>query len=188
MAQPGPLPARRMKGGGRVVLWLAQGLGAGRLRPAPGTWGSLVGVAWTLALLVPGSPAWYGLGALAGVALAIPACGFAEAELGEQDPPSVVLDEVVAMPLAFGGTVALWAWSGAGVPGLSTWQAWCLHLALAFGLFRVLDIWKPWPIRRVQRLPGGWGVVLDDVAAGVGAGLLLLLGTQGAFLLRLVAG
>jgi len=177
-----------MKGGGRVVLWLAQGLGAGRLRPAPGTWGSLVGVAWTLALLVPGSPAWYGLGALAGVALAIPACGFAEAELGEQDPPSVVLDEVVAMPLAFGGTVALWAWSGAGVPGLSTWQAWWLHLALAFGLFRVLDIWKPWPIRRVQRLPGGWGVVLDDVAAGVGAGLLLLLGTQGAFLLRLVAG
>jgi phosphatidylglycerophosphatase A len=52
----------------------------------------------------------------------------------------------------------------------------------------MLDIWKPWPIRLLQRLPGGWGVVLDDVAAGMGAGLLLLLGTQGAFLLRLVAG
>lgn len=177
-----------MRRGGWVVLWLAQGLGAGRLRPAPGTWGSLVGVAWTLALLVPGSPMIYGLGALLGVALAIPACGFAEMELGQQDPPSVVLDEVVAMPLAFGGHVALWAWSGAGVPGVSTWQAWILHVLAAFGLFRLLDIWKPWPIGLLQRLPGGWGVVLDDVAAGVGAGLLLLLGTQAAFLLRLVAG
>lgn len=177
-----------MRRGGWVVLWLALGLGAGRLRPAPGTWGSMVGVGWTLALLVPGSPVIYGLGALLGVALAIPACGFAETELGQQDPPSVVLDEVVAMPLAFGGHVALWAWSGAGVPGVSTWQAWSLHVLAAFGLFRLLDIWKPWPIRLLQRLPGGWGVVLDDVAAGVGAGLLLLLGTQGAFLLRLVAG
>lgn len=177
-----------MSGRRSIVLWLAQGMGAGWLRPGPGTWGSMVGVAWTLALLMPGSPAWYAAGTILGIGLAIPACTWAEKELGRHDPPSVVLDEVVAMPVAFGGPVALWAWSGAGVPGWETWRGWWPQMALAFVLFRVLDITKPWPIRALQRLPRGWGVVMDDVAAGVGTALLLGMGTQAAFVIRLAAG
>lgn len=188
MAQPGAVSAGRMRWRGSRVLWLAQGMGAGRLRPGPGTWGSVVGVAWTLALLLPGSPAWYVAGTLLGIGLAIPACSVAERELGAHDPPSVVLDEVVAMPLAFGGHVAMWAWSGAGVPSWGTWRAWWPQLVIAFVLFRVLDIAKPWPIRSLQRLPRGWGVVLDDVAAGMGAGFILFLGGHLAFFVRLAAG
>ncbi len=177
-----------MTRGESMVLWLAQGLGTGRLRPAPGTWGSLLGVAWTLLLLLPGDPVLFCVGAVTAIALAIPACTEAERILALHDPPSVVLDEVVAMPLAFGGYVVVWAGSGAGLPSWATWRAWWPFLAAAFVLFRVLDIAKPWPIRALQALPRGWGVVMDDVVAGLGAGLLLLLGTWAAFVLRLATG
>lgn len=170
------------------LLWLAQGMGAGRLRTAPGTWGSVVGVGWTFLLLWPGSPWGYVLGTLVGVLVAIPACTEAERILGEQDPPSVVLDEVVAMPVAFGGHAVLWVVSGAGVPSWATVRGWWPYLVAAFVLFRVLDILKPWPIRGLQRLPGGWGVVVDDLAAGLGAALLLLLGTWAHFVIRLAMG
>ena len=50
-----------------------------------------------------------------------------------------------------------------------------LHLCLAFVLFRIFDIWKPFPLDRFQKFPGGWGVVADDVGAGIYAGLILFL-------------
>lgn len=177
-----------MKPGEAARLWIAQGLGAGRLRPAPGTWGSLVGVAWVLVLVSTGNPWAYWLGTVAAAAVAIPWCTEAERLLGEQDPPSVVLDEVVAMPLAFGGHVVLWTLSGAGVPSWATLRGWWPYLAAAFVLFRILDIAKPWPIRPLQGLPGGWGIVLDDIAAGILAGALLLAGTWAVFVGRLALG
>ena len=177
-----------MKRGEAVVVCLAQGLGIGRMRPAPGTWGSLLGVAWTAALLSTGSPWAYGLGAMAGVMVAIPVCTAAERLLEAHDPPSVVIDEVVAMPVAFGGHVILWMASGAGLPSWAMIPAWWPYLAAAFVLFRILDIAKPWPIRALQRLPGGHGVVLDDVAAALMAAALLHAGTWGWFVVRLAMG
>lgn len=177
-----------MKPGEAVVLWLAQGLGTGRIRLAPGTWGSLLGVAWTAALLSTGSPWAYGLGAMAGVMVAIPASTTAERLLDAHDPPSVVIDEVVAMPVAFGGHVIHWVVSGAGLPSWATFRAWWPYLAAAFVLFRILDIAKPWPVRTLQGLPGGVGVVVDDIAAALMAAALLHVGTWGWFVVRLAMG
>ena len=87
------------------VVWFAQGFGIGRLKPAPGTWGTLLGLAWFAALVVIGSlPAF-----LAGILISVPvcawACGEAEMALGEKDPGSVVMDEIIAVPLCFSAWV-----------------------------------------------------------------------------------
>lgn len=87
--------------------------------------------------------------------------------LGQTDPPSVVLDEIVAMPFCFAGWLAIRGW-----PESSPFQAlftnsgpwWSLGI---FAAFRFFDILKPWPIRQSQALPGGWGVTLDDLLAAV---------------------
>lgn len=151
----------------RYVVWLAEGFGIGRIRFAPGTFGSLAGFVW-FALLLAG-PAWlFFLGAPAVALLAVWICGWAESLLGRPDPPSVVLDEIVAVPLCF----CFWAaneWVKAGsLPHAGQFFAtnWLIALAV-FAAFRLFDIWKPWPIRQSQRLPGGWGVVVDDVLAAV---------------------
>lgn len=173
---------------GGFILWLAQGFGSGRLRPAPGTWGSGVGVLWTLALLVPGTPWVYGWGSLVAIGLAIPVCTVAGRQLGDPDPGSVVLDEIVALPLAFAGYAGLWWWQAGELPSPAKLRQWWPALLAAFVLFRLFDIWKPWPIRALQRLPGGWGVVLDDVAAGLVAAGCLWGATWGMFWYRLARG
>ena len=177
-----------MSRGETWIVWLAQGMGAGRLRPAPGTWGSLVGLAWTLILVSTANPWAYALGTLAAIVAAIPACTIAERALGVHDPSSVVIDEWVSMPLAFGGHAAMWVASGAGLPTFATFRGWWPHLVVAFVLFRILDIAKPWPIRALQRLPGGLGIVLDDVGAGMVAAAMHLLGTWAMFAVRLALG
>jgi phosphatidylglycerophosphatase A len=78
------------------------------------------------------------------------------AELGEHDPPRIVIDE------AFGQFLALFL-----VP-----VGW-LPLILAFVFFRFFDIIKPYPIRRLEKLPGAWGIMADDAGAGVAAGALV---------------
>ena len=171
----------------RFCLWLAQGFGSGRLRPGPGTWGSLIGVLLTLLLLLPGHPAAYlGINALL-VVLAIPVCSRAERVLGQTDPGSVVLDEIVAVPIAFSGYALHW-WLAGASPGLGQVRHWWPAMVVAFVLFRVFDIWKPWPIRRLQSFHGGLGIVIDDVAAALLSALLLGLGTSAAFYLRLALG
>jgi phosphatidylglycerophosphatase A len=172
----------------RLIVWIAVGFGSGWFRPGPGTWGSLVGVAWTLALLCTGNPWIYGVAALAFLLAAVPVCTAAERLLGRHDPSEVVLDEIVAVPLAFGGYASLWIMGGAGLPPLAAWSSWWPAMVAAFLLFRLFDIWKPWPIRRIQALPGGWGIVLDDAAAGILAGLLTAAGTWVLFLVRLAKG
>src|SRR5262245_16949886 len=84
-----------------VTLMLAQGFGAGRIPLAPGTFGSLLGLLWFFILLT-GNNFWLFLaGLFIGVALAIPICGAAERVLQQHDPPSVVLDEIAAVPICF---------------------------------------------------------------------------------------
>lgn len=172
----------------RLVLWVAEGFGTGRLRPAPGTWGSVAGVAWTLLLLAIPDPRIYLAGIAVSIPVAVAAATAAERILGRHDPPSVVVDEIVAVPVAFGGYAVHWALGTGRMPALQDRHLWWPFLVGAFVLFRILDIWKPWPIRRLQSLPRGTGVVADDLAAGLGAALLLWGATHAVFYYRLVRG
>jgi phosphatidylglycerophosphatase A len=128
--------------------------GVGRIKPGPGTWGSLAAVIlWTLASLqIPvASRTWATIIAAAVVTLiGIPAATQVVRASGVKDPQFVVIDEVA------GQLVAL-----IGVP-----LGWKSFLA-GFILFRVFDIWKPFPIRRLERLPEGTGIVVDDLGAGL---------------------
>lgn len=162
----------------QLVLALAQGFGLGRIPVAPGTFGTLLGFPWTFLLLATGSLFLFLLGTLLGIAGAIWVCGEAELILGRKDDPSIVLDEIVAVPVAFFGWFLVWHqaagfWPGPGVMVLNF--NWIFSLGV-FALFRFFDIAKPWPIGRTQDLWGGLGVVADDVAAGLAAGIVCFLG------------
>lgn len=156
----------------RLVRWLAEGFGTGRAPILPGTAGTLLGLPWTAALLATGSVWAFALGTLAGLGVSVWAAGVAERELGRHDPPSVVIDEITALPLAFFGLVLDDALRHGANPGCGMFLArhgWWTPL-LVFVLFRVFDIWKPWPAGASQRLRGGWGVTADDVIAAIYAG------------------
>jgi phosphatidylglycerophosphatase A len=170
----------------RSLLLVAQGLGLGRLHPGPGTWGSLGGILLTTGLLLVPDPSFYIAAVLILVAAAVPICSAAERALGETDPGSVVLDEIVAVPIAFSGYAAHW-WVVGATPRIEGISQWWPALLAAFVLFRIFDIWKPWPIRRLQDFHGGFGIVLDDVAAAILSAVLLALGTTVLFYTRLVA-
>lgn len=121
--------------------------GIGRARFASGTFGSLA--ALPFAYLAAQRPLW-GLAAVALLApLAIRAAGATAREEGREDPGVVVVDEFLGQILA-----SLWA--GSTPQGL----------ALSFLAFRFFDILKPPPLREAERLPGGWGIVADDLLAG----------------------
>lgn len=129
---------------------------------APGTWGSLIGLVWTLLLFLSLSPAAYLLFWLLTAYLGVAFCGEAEKRMYRHDPPEVVLDEMLAMPICFFG---LYPWMAPG------WSL--VILAVGFGLFRFFDIVKPLGIRRLQKLEGGLGVMLDDIAAAMATCLVL---------------
>jgi phosphatidylglycerophosphatase A len=136
-------------------------VGAATLGPvghwrAPGTWGSVAGLLWYTVVCAPAGPVFSVVASVLFAYGAIAVCGEAEFRLGKIDPPEVVLDEFVSMPLVLLGLGDI----------LATPEAWVAYL-LAFGLFRFFDILKPAGIGRIQRLQGGAGVVLDDVAAAV---------------------
>jgi phosphatidylglycerophosphatase A len=156
----------------RFAWWLATGFGSGYLRPAPGTWGTLAGLlAWLVlgAGLTACAPAAL-RGALLIAPLGLTAVGIGAAsavvqETGCKDPSFIVVDEwagiwIALTPLLFTAPVQPHPW-------------WGLRLLAPFLLFRLFDIWKPGPVDAAQRLPGGWGVVLDDVLAGLLAALLV---------------
>ena len=132
----------------------------GRRLPAPGTWGSLAGLAYFV--LVFRHSRWEVIFAWTVLLsyFAVAFCGDAARRIGRTDPGEVILDEFVVMPLVFLG------WR-AGYPG--SWPEWVTLLA-GFGLFRFYDILKPLGIARLQRWPGGWGIVVDDFAAALAAG------------------
>jgi phosphatidylglycerophosphatase A len=147
----------------RWAWWTATFFGAGRLKPGPGTWGALAATAiWYFALhavnLTGGATtAWTLAGVAVVVALGIPAATVVERQSGRTDPGFVVIDEVAGQWLTLAAAPV--------DPG---------HALLGLVLFRLFDITKPWPARSLERLPGGTGIMLDDVAAGV-YGLLVML-------------
>lgn len=160
-----------------MILFFAQGFGVGRIPFAPGTFGSLVGLLWFAALLTTKRYELYLLGALCGIGLSVWLCGSAERILKQKDPSSVVLDEIIALPFCFLPWVTR-QWLARNT--LPTFETFLTGQALAatigiFILFRVFDIWKPWPVRQSQRLPGGWGVTMDDLLAAIYVALLSLL-------------
>lgn len=145
-------------------------LGVGLVRPAPGTWGSLVALPWAWALHVAG-----GLPALVAATAVLFAAGWwATAKLtasgGDPDPAEVVVDEVVGqwialLPLSYA------AWS-MQISILAMWPGWIA----AFVFFRLFDITKPGPVGWADRMHTPLGVMLDDVIAGLMAacGVLVL--------------
>ena len=152
-----------------LSLWVAQGFGIGWIPFAPGTFGSILGLVWFAVLVASGNFWAYLAGAIEGIAFSIWLCDDAEKILGETDPGSVVLDEIIAIPFCFLPWMAIEWWRHHALPDVPyffTGQALWMTLGILV-LFRVFDIWKPWPIRQVQRLPGGWGVTVDDLLAAV---------------------
>lgn len=155
----------------RWAWWIATGLGSGRLRPAPGTWGSLAGLgAWVLfttgAAALPLPPAvaeglfLLALGLLTWVS--VRASDLVVRETGTEDPGYIVADEWVGM------WITLWPlrWELTRLCAAGHWhRVWIL--GVPFLVFRVLDIWKPWPVHQIQDLPGGQGIVADDLVAGL---------------------
>jgi len=137
---------------------LGTGFGAGWLPIAPGTWGSGLGLvfllpfwAWTGMALLP----WLLVATIVVLLVGVRAAANVYGEWGE-DPRQFVLDEIVGVWIAM---------LGFGVD--------FRHLLAAFLLFRFFDIAKPLGIRRLERLENGWGVMLDDVAAGIAANAVL---------------
>jgi phosphatidylglycerophosphatase A len=145
---------------GKLIKILATGFGAGLSPVAPGTAGTLVGV---LVCLISYPLPWILRLAfvLAIAAASIYVSHQAEAIYGKKDDQRIVIDEIAGFQVAM---------LPVAVTGL--------HLLFAFVLFRMFDIWKPFPVNRLQNLKGGWGVVADDLGAGAYAGLILLLLTS----------
>ena len=137
----------------KFVLFIASGFGLGLIAPfAPGTFGSLPGVA--LAYAVSVLPLFLQLPACLGFTLlAIPFCGAAERMLGIKDDGRITADEWMLFPIA---TI--------GMPLFDLpWQA----MLVFFAIVRFVDIVKPSPCRGLQSIPGGRGIVIDDFAANI---------------------
>ncbi|MGI9013100.1 MAG: phosphatidylglycerophosphatase A family protein [Phycisphaerales bacterium] len=155
------------KGQLRVQTLLLTVFGLGFMRPAPGTWGSLPPciIAFAIISLVPTDATWLLTAAMILLALAagvvcIALGHAAEVRFGSKDPSQVVADEVAGQSLVF---LAL-PWYG---PDDLIGNG--IICAVALLSFRFFDITKLWPAHQLQRYPAGWGILLDDLAAGVWA-------------------
>jgi phosphatidylglycerophosphatase A len=157
-----------------MKLWIAQGFGIGRIPFAPGTFGSILGLAWLASLLLFKSWTVFILGNIAGVAMSVWLSGEAERILGAHDPGSVVLDEIVAIPLCFAGWLAIAGLRQHSFPGPDYFCAHWLSIIGVFTLFRFFDVAKPWPVRQSQVLPGGWGITIDDVLAALYVNIVVI--------------
>jgi phosphatidylglycerophosphatase A len=140
---------------GKRTLWawlIGTFFGAGLLKPGPGTYGSVAAVLLWLAAGHFGhaSALNTAIAAIFATLIGIPAASIVARESGREDPGHVVIDEVAGQLIA-----------------LIAMPCDAKHAAIALLLFRLFDIWKPPPIRHLERLPGGTGIVLDDVAAGL---------------------
>lgn len=146
--------------------------GLGRLPVAPGTWGSLPpAIIFTLMCYfsVPGLLISVVMAALVllGSVVCVKFAPIVIDATGKADPGEVVADELAGQALTFLALLFL-----ANVP-LAGNQIWVTAI-LGFILFRLFDITKPWPIRKLEKLSSGWGILADDLLAGVYAGIVLL--------------
>ena len=151
--------------GNRAPTWawlVATFFGAGKMKPGPGTWGSVAALALYTAVAWYLPPAWQSGAAVAGAILAIaagiPAGTRVARAMGRKDPSCVVIDEVAGQLITVIAAPLGWKTLLAGLI-----------------LFRAFDIVKPPPVRQLERFPEGTGIMLDDVGAGVYAWLVLRL-------------
>ncbi len=142
----------------RVALFIATAGYVGLAPVAPGTWGSAVGVGLLLLVRMTGGAVAEAL--LLGVVLVVGVWSstMAERRYGRRDPGAIVIDEIAGMLIALFWLPVAW-------PGL----------VAGFLAFRIFDIVKPFPARAAERLPAGWGVMADDVVAGLYAYVTLRL-------------
>ena len=135
---------------------IATFFGAGFGKPGPGTWGSVAAVLLWAAYASLAHPTPHALlialiaGIVLSLALGIPAATIVARESGREDPQIVVIDEVAGQWIALLFCPLDWT-----------------HGLIALVLFRLFDMTKPFPARQLENLPEGWGIVLDDVAAGL---------------------
>ncbi len=139
----------------KLVRMIATGCGSGLLPIAPGTWGSLFALPLAAVLVFVGGAWLLSAATLVAFVAGVWASGKYEKAMGKTDPGAVVIDEVVGQWLAI-------------LPVALDWH----YYVVAFFLFRFTDITKPWPARAAERRHGGVGIMLDDVVAGIYAGLL----------------
>jgi phosphatidylglycerophosphatase A len=189
----------------RISLFIATACGLGYLPKAPGTWGSLLGVliyfAWYanerfylsvvdafptqhhFVLWVQRDLAWAAFLSILLAAVGVWVSNRVSKFSRSKDPQFVVIDEVSGqqITLLLGLVLSIhWRTVGNGWPGYPfaagpfSWANW-KYLLLGFILFRVFDIWKPFPARQAESLPGGWGIMADDWIAAIYAGLGLWL-------------
>ena len=153
--KPAPLPSSIWTD---PLLLLACGLGSGAARFAPGTFGTLVAIPlyW---FMQPLSILYYALITLVLFLLGIGLCGYAARKLGVHDHPGIVWDEIVGYLITmFMAPIGL------------------MWIIIGFALFRLFDIWKPWPISWLDaKVSGGFGIMIDDVLAGIYAACVLQL-------------
>jgi phosphatidylglycerophosphatase A len=136
--------------------FLAFGFGSGTLPKCPGTWGTLMAI--PLYYVIAGLPLHLYLAIIAmAIVLGIWLCHVTARDLGVHDHPGIVWDEIVGFAVTMIALPPTWVWVMAG-----------------FILFRIFDIWKPWPINWLDRhVKGGLGIMLDDLLAAVYAGGIL---------------
>jgi phosphatidylglycerophosphatase A len=158
----------------KLILFVAEGFGSGKIPFAPGTWGSLVGLLWIWLLLLPQNSWVYLGGIVLGFFVAVWVGGEAEKILGLTDPGRIVIDEIAAMPLVFWGAFAFDFPRAPSFESFFQSDKWYLPVA-AFALFRLFDVWKPLGIRKIQHLPGGWGLAIDDYLAAILGFVVMLL-------------
>ncbi|HSN17974.1 MAG TPA: phosphatidylglycerophosphatase A [Gammaproteobacteria bacterium] len=143
------------------VHFLAYGFGTGLSPKAPGTLGTVVAVPVYLLLIYLGNEIYWAA-LVAGLVAGVFICGYTASVIGVDDPKGVVWDEIVGYLITMLGLPSRWTWMVGG-----------------FLLFRLFDIWKPWPIRWLDRtIRGGVGIMLDDVIAAIFACILLNLGAH----------
>lgn len=154
----GQHPSARDLAFGTPSGFFAFGFGSGLSPVAPGTMGTLAAIPLAVALKLLPVPVFWPL-LLVFFLLGVHLCEVTSRRLGQHDPGGIVWDEMVAYWLTVAFVPLHWAW-----------------LLAAFVLFRVFDIFKPWPIRWVEkRFGGGLGIMLDDIVAALYAMLLLQL-------------
>jgi len=129
-------------------FWIATFLGIGKIPFAPGTWASLAAAPLFYPLI--DFPLIHLATLVVVYFLGVYATGQYAKNIGEEDPSSAVMDEVLGM----------------GVAMLAIPRQWPF-VVMAIILFRLFDIWKPYPIHRAEKLPGGWGIMTDDLVAGI---------------------
>jgi phosphatidylglycerophosphatase A len=140
----------------RPIHFISFGFGSGLLPKMPGTWGTVVAI--PIYLLIAHNPLWlYALITCLLIGFSFYACDVTARDIGVHDHPGIVLDEIVGYLLTMLAIPVAWPWVLAG-----------------FVLFRLFDIWKPWPIKWVDKhVKGGFGIVVDDLLAAVYAWIVL---------------